>query len=54
MTEPLDMKINYANVLQQLRQEYAGLEERRQALAASIAAMNRLVDPEDDGVPAGR
>jgi hypothetical protein len=48
MTEPLEMKINYANVLQQLREEYAGLEERRQALAASIAAMKRLVDPEDD------
>lgn len=46
MSTDADMKINYALVLKQLRVELEGIEERRQALSASIAAMSRLV--EDD------
>src|SRR5438552_8005337 len=42
MTES-DMKIDYAAVLRQLRTELAGMDDRRQALLASIAAITRLV-----------
>lgn len=39
-----DMKIEYGVVLKQLKAELDGMEDRRQALAASIAAMSRLVE----------
>jgi len=41
-----DMKIDYALVLKQLQHELSGLDERRQALMATIAGMKRLVDVE--------
>lgn len=45
-TEP-DMKIDYAQVLRQLQHELDGIDERRQALQASIAAIRRLVTDSD-------
>ena len=48
MTSDPEMKIDYAAVLRQLREELAGMDERRQALLASIAAFSRLVDPDDN------
>lgn len=47
MTADEDMKINYSQVLRQLRQELAGIDGRRQALMASIAAMSRLVENDE-------
>lgn len=56
-----EMKIDYAAVLKQLRAELEGLDDRRQALLASVAAIQRLVEADDqpdafpDGTaPAGR
>lgn len=47
MTES-DMKIDYAAVLKALKAELDGMDERRQALLASIAAIRRLVDDEPE------
>ncbi len=47
MTTDTDMKLDYAVVLKQLQDELDGMDERRQALLASIAAIKRLV-PEDE------
>jgi hypothetical protein len=43
MTTDEQMKIDYAVVLKQLQDELDGMDERRQALLASIAAIRRLV-----------
>src|SRR5579862_5425802 len=43
----LDMKIDYAAVLRQLQTELDGIDERRQALSASIAAIKRLIGDEE-------
>jgi|SRR6185437_1016877 len=48
MTTDDEMKINYSVVLKQLRRELEGLDGRRQALMASIAAMSRLVDDDEE------
>lgn len=49
MPPDTDMKIDYALVLKQLQDEIDGLDGRRQALLASIAAI-RLLVPEDQQV----
>lgn len=46
-TDP-DMKIDYAVVLKGLQDELDGMDEHRQALLASIAAMKRLVGERDE------
>lgn len=50
MSTENDVKIDYAVVLKQLQGELDGLDERRQALLASISAIRRLVqnDQGDD------
>jgi len=42
-----DMKIDYAAVLKQLQDELGGMDERRQALLASISAIKRLVGDDE-------
>jgi hypothetical protein len=46
MTTDTDMKIDYVVVLKDLQQQLDGIDERRQALQASIAAIKRLVGAE--------
>jgi len=41
------MKIDYTMVLKQLQGELDGIDDRRQALLASIAAIKRLVEPNE-------
>lgn len=47
MTTETDMKIPYVVVLRQLQDELNGIEGRRQALQASIAAMKALVEEDE-------
>jgi hypothetical protein len=51
MATDSDMKINYAEVLRQLERDLDGIDERRRALQASIAAMRRLVYDDDSVSP---
>lgn len=50
MTTDTDMKIDYAVVLKQLQDELDGMDERRQALLASISAIKRLVSGDEKEV----
>lgn len=52
MATDAEMKIDYAVVLKHLQEELDGMDERRQALLASIAAMKRLVgDDQEQAFP---